>query len=137
MNTQRIISQNYNSCFCWQMSNIVSVIANCDAAGYERLRLRSLLGDLDLDLERSLDPPLERDFDLERDLDLERSLRLLGLDLDLDLDLDLPLLLPSSQSLILLPPNSAPSNLSKAYSISPLEPNSATPSPLRFWWQLV
>ena len=50
----------------------------------------------------------------------------------LDLDLDLPLLLPSSLSLILLPPNSAPSNLSSAYSMSPLLPNSATPSPLRF-----
>ena len=46
--------------------------------------LKQSIGYLDLDLERSLDPPLERDFDLERDLDLERSLRLLGLDLDLN-----------------------------------------------------
>ena len=45
--------------------------------------LKPQIGYLDLDLERSLEPPLERDFDLERDLDRERSLRLLGLDLDL------------------------------------------------------
>merc|ERR1719391_805947 len=93
-----------------------------------------LLLDLSLrsDLDRDLDLDLDRD--LERDLERE-SLRLLGLR-DLDLERDLPPL-PSSYSLILLPPNSAPSSLSRAYSMSLLLANSATPSPLLLSWQLV
>merc|ERR1711970_1411256 len=81
------------------------------------------------------------DLDLRLDLDLDLDL-LLSLDLDLSLDLErdldlLPERLFSSVSLILRPSNSVPSSLSRAYSMSDLEPNPTIPSPLLMWWVLV